>query len=412
MLIEFSIENFRSFKEKVTFSMLATKDDSLDGNLLKKALNEDSLLKSAVIYGANASGKTNVILALYLLKTLVLNSHNYQKGQRIHFTPFKLDQKYLSKPTVMSIVFIKNDVKYSYSVSFDIETVIEEALYHYPNNKKAVIFERNNTAEYKFTADEKEQKIISERTLPNTLYLSKATQENYKKTAAAFDWFKDNLQIIGPTDHPGLINITVDLLKKDTELKNYIMKALLEADVGIDDISAISKKISSDQLKNFPPELIKLILGDKIEIDTYQIQTLHKGVLFDFMSEESDGTRRIFSLIGPWVDALKNGKILVVDEIDTKLHHLLNLFLIKLFHDQTQNKSNAQLIFTTHNTNLLDQDIFRRDQIWFTEKNAETGSTDLYSLTEYSPRKDKDIEKGYLAGKYGALPFIKENRIF
>ena len=164
------------------------------------------------------------------------------------------------------------------------------------------------------------------------MYLSKATQENYEKTSNAFDWFRDNLQVIRSTDYPGLSTFTVELLKKDAELKSYIMKALLEADVGIDDISAISKSFS-EQLKNFPPELVKLILGDKNEIDGYQIQTLHKGVLFDFETEESDGTRRIFSLI-LWIDALKNGKILVVDEIDTKLHHLLNLFLIRLFHDQ------------------------------------------------------------------------------
>ena len=412
MLIEFSIENFRSIKEKVKFSMVATKDDSLDNNLIKNTLDDDSLLRSAVIYGANASGKTNVLLALNFLRALVLNSHNHQKGQGIKFSPFKLDKEWLSKPTKLGAIFLKNDVRYSYSVAFNNERVIEELLYFYPKNHKRVIFERTNTTEYKFTDDEKEQKVFSERTLPNMLYLSKATQENYAKTSDALDWFRNNLMVIGPTDHPLLENFTVDLLKKDVELKQYIMKALLEADVGIEDISTISKKMSPTEFKNFPPELVKLILGDKNEIDAYQIQTFHKGVVFDFESEESEGTKRIFSLIGPWVDALKKGRILVVDELDTKLHHFLNLFLIKLFNDPTQNKTNAQLIFTTHNTNLLDQDIFRRDQIWFTEKNPDTGSTDLYSLTEYSPRKDKDIQKGYLAGKYGALPFIKEDRIF
>jgi AAA15 family ATPase/GTPase len=132
---------------------------------------------------------------------------------------------------------------------------------------------------------------------------------------------------------------------------------------------------------------------------------------FDF-EEESEGTQRLFSLIGLWIDSLNNGRVLVVDELDTKLHHLLNVFLIKLFNDSTQNKNNAQLIFTTHNTNLLDQDIFRRDQIWFTEKNPSKGSTDLYSLIEFSPRKDKDIQKGYLTGRYGAIPFISDDRIF
>lgn len=412
MLIEFNIENFRSIKEQVTFSMVATKDKKLDGNLVKNALNSDSLLKTAVIYGANASGKTNVLLALNFIKALVMNSHNHQKGQGIKFTPFKLDKKYLSKPTKMSIVFVKDKVKYNYNISFNNEKVLEESLFHYPNNKKALIFQRSNTTEYKFTTNEKEQKLISERTLPNTLYLSKATQENFQKTAQAFDWFKDNLQVITATDHPGLADFTVNLLKQNDESKKYILKALLEADVGIDDISTISKKVSTKELKNIPPELAKIIFGDKQEVDAYQIQTLHKGVVFDFQDEESEGTRRIFSLIGPWIDSLRKGRTLIVDELDTKLHHLLNLFLIGLFHDPTQNKKNAQLVFTTHNTNLLDQDIFRRDQIWFTEKNAETGSSDLYSLTEYSPRNDKDIEKGYLAGKYGALPFIKENRIF
>ena len=412
MLIEFSVENFRSIKDKITFSMVGTKDSSLDGNLIKNALNGDSLLRTAVIYGANASGKTNVLLALHFLKELVLNSHNHQKGQGIRFTPFKLDKKCLAKPTKMTVVFVKDKVKYSYSLSYDNEKVIEEHLYYYPNNKKALIFERTNIADYKFTTDDKDQKAISERTLANTLYLSKSTQENYKKTSDAFDWFRNDLQVFVATDEPELTQFTIDQFKKDVELKKHIMKALLEADVGIDDISATPKTISHEQVKNLPPELVKLFFGDKKELETDLVQTVHKGVLFDFQTEESEGTRRIFSLIGPWVDALKNGKTLVVDELDTKLHHLLNVFLIKLFHDPSQNKTNAQLIFTTHNTNLLDQDIFRRDQIWFTEKNAGNGSTDLYSLTEYGPRKDNDIERGYLAGKYGALPFIKDNRIF
>lgn len=412
MIIEFNIENFRSIKEPMTFSMVATTDKKLDGNLIKDALKGDSLLRSAVVYGANASGKTNILRALDFLKALVMRSHTHQKGEGIKFNPFKLDKKYLTKPTKMSVIFIKEDMKYQYTLSFDNEKVIEEALYYFPTTKRATIFERKSTDKFKFTIDKKEQDTIAERTLPNVLYLSKATQENYKKTAPAFDWFANNLQIIVATDHPGLSDFTVNMMKKDADLKKIILKALLEADVGIDDISTISKKVSPEQLKNLPPELAKIIFGEKQEIDAYQIQTIHKGVTFDFQDEESEGTRRIFSLIGPWIDSLKNGRILLVDELDTKLHHLLNLFLINLFHDPTQNKSNAQLIFTTHNTNLLDQDIFRRDQIWFTEKNAETGSTDLYSLTEYSPRNDKDLEKGYLAGKYGALPFIKNNRIF
>ncbi|KAF5414604.1 MAG: hypothetical protein C5S49_06825 [Candidatus Methanogaster sp.] len=157
------------------------------------------------------------------------------------------------------------------------------------------------------------------------------------------------------------------------------------------------------------------------DIERRIIKTVHKVLdengneiytEFDFDAEESEGTKRLFALIGPWIDTLNTGRVIIVDELDTKLHHLLNIFLIKLFHDPTQNKNNAQLIFTTHNTNLLDPDLFRRDQIWFTEKNPHDGSTDLYSLLEYSPRKGMNIQKGYLAGRYGAIPFIGDDRIF
>jgi len=412
MLIEFSAENFRSIKEKVTLSLVASPDKSLDNNLIKKTLKKDDLLRSAVIYGANASGKTNVILAINFLRALVINSHTHQKGMGIKFTPFKLDKKCLTKPTKFEIIFIKDKTKYNYNVSFNHERIIDEELYYYPNDRKALIFERKNTKSYIFKIDTKDQKFISKRTLDNVLYLSKATQENYKKTSAAFDWLKNDLQFVGPYQ-PGLSEeFTINLLNENKELKKLILKSLLEADVGIDNISASVKKIEKIP-ENIPSELLSLI---KSSNNTFfketKIKTFHKDIEFDFYREESEGTKRMFSLMGHWIDALKNGRVLVLDELDTKLHHLLNVFLIKLFNDPTQNKGNGQLIFTTHNTNLLDQDLFRRDQIWFTEKNNKIGSTDLYSLIEYSPRKDKDIERGYLAGRYGALPFIGENKIF
>ena len=410
MLIEFSIENYRSIKDKVTFSMVATNDTSLDGNIIKNALNDDSLLKSAVIYGANASGKTNILLALNFLKMLVLNSHNHQKGQNLVFTPFKLDKKCLERPTRFQIVFTKKEVKYDYMLAFNKERVIEEFLYHYPNNKKALLFERKND-EYKFTIDEKDQGFIAKRTLENVLYLSKSTQENYGKNLPTFEWFRDELQFVGPYQPMLSEEFTINLLNKDKKLKELILKALLEADMGIEDIDAVIKKLENIP-DTLPQEIKYFLINAKAPFNQTEIKTFHKGVVFDFFTEESEGTKRMFSLIGPWIDALHNGKILIIDELDVKLHHFLNLFLVNLFHDPTQNKTNAQLIFTTHNTNLLDQDIFRRDQIWFTEKDIETASTKLYSLTEYNPRKDKDIQKGYLAGKYGALPFIKENKIF
>jgi len=321
----------------------------------------------------------------------------------------------------VAVVFIKNNIKYIYGVSFISEKIIDEYLYYYPEGRKALIFERKDTNNYRFTIDRKKQKFISEKTLDNVLYLSNSTQLNYDKTSEAFDWFKDNLGIIGVADHPGLIHYTINKLNEDVKLKEFILKALIEADLGINNLFASFEVISIDKLPIQIREQFKTIISDSEQnLEKLDITTIHKvldeignenSVKFDF-GEESEGTKRLFLLIGPWIDSLNNGRVLFVDELDTKLHHLLNVFLIKLFNDPTQNKNNAQLIFTTHNTNLLDQDIFRRDQIWFTEKNPSQGSTDLYSLIEFSPRKDKNIQKGYLAGRYGAIPFISDDRIF
>ncbi|MCX9025078.1 MAG: ATP-binding protein [Candidatus Methanoperedens sp.] len=441
MLIEFSVENFRSIKDKVTLSMVSSSDKSLDNNLIRtNSLGEDSLLRSSVIYGANASGKSNIVLAFRFLKMLVRNSHRNQKGTKLGVTPFKLDPNYLSKPSKFDVVFIKNNTKYVYGVSVTNEKVIDESLYHYPEGRKALLFKRENTTDYKFAADIKEQKFFSDMTLENVLYLSRSTQLNYQKLSEPFDWFKDTLKIITAEDTFNLTEFTIRRFNEDNNLKEYMLKAFKEADIGIDDFSASFEKVSTDEgtITSNDEKIIEIskliaqisnvssvdndifISDNKGNLNKINIRTIHtvfKGksnelkVSFEF-DEESDGTKKMFSLIGPWIDALSNGRTLIVDELDTKLHHLLNVFLIKLFNDPTQNKNNAQLIFTTHNTNLLSLDLFRRDQIWFTEKNPNTGSTSLYSLLEFKQRKDQDIQKGYLAGRYGAIPFIGEDRIF
>lgn len=427
MLIKFSIENFRSIKENVTLSLVSSSDKSLDNNLITTdILKKDRLLRSAVLYGANASGKSNVILAFDSLRKLVLHSHTFQKGKEISYSPFKLDKKYLSMPTKFEIVFMKNNIRYVYGVSFTNEKIVDEYLCYYPEDRKALIFERKDTNNYRFTIDVKEQKFISEKTLDNILYLSNSTQLKYKKTSEAFDWFKDSLTTITATESPHWIQRTIELFNKDKTLKELILKAILEADVGIVDFSATLERIpiedskTQEKIKKIITSLVLEASGERLMLVDMDIKTIHKvldekGNAFDVQfafDEESEGTKRMFSLIGPWVDALNKGHVLIVDELDTKLHHNLMVFLIKLFHNPTQNKNNAQLIFTTHNINLLDLNLFRRDQIWFTEKNPNFGSTDLYSLIEFSPRKDKNILKGYLAGRYGAIPFLSDERIF
>lgn len=431
MLVEISIENFRSIKKKVCFSLLASSDASNPRNLIQtEALKQnEKLLRCAVIYGANASGKSNVLSAFDTLKYLVVSSGKNIAEDELPYQPFKLDPNYLLQPTKFEIVFIQKNIEYVYGVAFTKEKIIEEYLYYYPKGRKAIIFERNNTNEYKFTVDKKIQTDISKQTSENVLYLSNSAQQNYSKTRETIIWFRKVLQIIGPTDRVPE-NITARLLQ-DEKYKQLILKALSVADLGINDVKSSIERTALDVVSThtFPTEL-KLPKGTKPGVIAFEegkwymesadIKTSHKVVdengnqfnsIFDY-GEESEGTKKMFSLIGPWIASLIKGQILVIDELDTKLHHFLSVFLVELFQDPTQNKSNAQLIFNTHNTNLLDQELFRRDQIWFTEKNPDSGATELYSLVEFSPRKDKNIQRGYLAGRYGAIPFVTNEKIF
>jgi AAA15 family ATPase/GTPase len=418
MLIEFKAENFRSIRDEITFSLLASSDRSLDGNLIKlEALKKnDRLLKSAVIYGANASGKSNVLLAMFNLQNLVMTSVKNQDGDKLPFEPFKLSPESVSKPSKYSVFFVKNNVRYRYSVSFDRIRVIDEDLYYYPNNREALIFERRNTTDFKFTTDKRIQNDISKRTLGNVLYLSNSAQQNYDKTLEAFKWFREELRIIGVKTLSEQGEYTINMLNQDEDSKKSILRSLERADLGLVDIKANIENIDHEDL---PADVLKQLprsfepAGGKwqtIDLNTFHLSKDKNGkehkIQFDFNTEESEGTRRFFTLIGPWLNALNKGQVLFVDEMELKLHPMLSEHLIKLFHDRNYNKNNAQLVVTTHNTNLLNDEIFRRDQIWFTEKDADTGNTELYSLLEFQVRKDQNILKGYLMGRYGALPFI------
>jgi AAA15 family ATPase/GTPase len=318
-------------------------------------------------------------------------------------------------------MFINNNIKYYYELSYNSKKVINESLYFYPNGRKTLIFNRKKTTDYTFNRNKRIQKLIEKRTKNNVLYLSAAAQWNYEKAIDPFEWFNNNFKGIRSQNSSDIIKFTLESINKDKKFKKLVLKALKLADIGISDISGKVNKITSeDSNLDVPPELKSLISTGKLEYEEIKISTEHKlikesgeeiKVLFDFGKDESEGTIRLFSLIGPWLHTLKNGNVLIVDEMEIKLHDKLIQFLIDLFHDPIQNNKRAQLIFSTHNTNLLDLDIFRRDQIWFTEKDYNYGFTNLYSLLEFHPRKDINLQRGYLAGKYGAVPFIKNNKV-
>jgi AAA15 family ATPase/GTPase len=421
MLIEFSVQNYRSIKERATLSMIASPDDTNSSNVMRDENIDDGVLRTAVIYGPNASGKSNIVNAMQFLRNFVLTSHMIQKGQKLNYQPFKLNEESRALPSKFHIVFLRKGTRFSYALDIEQDRVINESLYSYPKGRRSLIFDRTNSKEFKFTKDKTEQGFISDRTLENVSYLSNSTRLNYKGTAEAFDWFREDFYTAGLANDPSSEDLIFELIK-NPHMKKKVLKALAEADVDISDVSA---KRTAIEYSKLPPGLKPLIrnfmlLSNQEEVIAYETKTIHKTkgkdgkeelVTFDMMLEESEGTKRLFVLMGPIIDALVHGKTLILDELDVRLHLLITKMLIGLFQDEEQNRSGAQLVFTTHDVNLLDLQLFRRDQIWFTEKDESTKGTLLFSLVEFSPRKEENIEKGYLAGRYGALPFIPTGKV-
>jgi len=410
MLLQFSVENFLSIKERITLSMVASKDKSLNQNIIK--INKISLLKSAAIYGPNASGKTNILRAISFLFDLIKTSHTYQPNQSIFITPFRLDSTYEGKPSKFEIILILDNIKYIYGVALDEEKIYDEYLYFYPKGRPSIIFDRTGTNNYKFTKDVKRQNDIKINTPDNTLYLSKSANLNYEPTFKIIKQLIDNITIIIDQDMYLTYtygSFTKDVLTKKGAIKDNIKKLVRKADKGIVALEVVKQELSDDFAKGFPQEFRDFMIDEESRI----VETTHMGldergdqIRVSFgLSDEAGGTKRIFNMAGPFIDVLSSGKLLVIDEIETSLHPNLVRHLINVFNNPEFNKKGAQLIFATHNTSLLRFNILRRDQVWLAEKKPDQ-STDLRSVFEYKARKGENIEKGYLSGRYGALPIL------
>jgi len=416
MIIEFAVENFRSIKTKQTFSLTQSNSDELIGNTFNPhVLSASPLLRSAAIYGANAAGKSNFIKAIKVMKDVVANSaKNNQRGDKLPLTPFKLCESIIGKPTEFEVVFIAEGVKYQYGFSASAERVMEEWLYAFPNSRPQRWFIRvfdEDKGEYvwdfsSFFAGKKQ--TWKESTRDNSLFLSTAVMLNSEQLKPVYDWFTKTLQVAG-IDGWG-VGYTADFCSKE-EGKKEVLKFLNATDLDINDLKLESKKLDSAFLPDdMPSELKKQLLKDLEGTEFIDIKTVHKtaqgrDVLFE-LDDESDGTRKIFSFAGPWIDTLRNGKVLFIDELHDSLHPHIVKFLVDLFHSKKTNPNNAQLIFTTHETSILDQDVFRRDQIWFCKKETDQ-STEIYPLSDFSPRKGvENLEKSYLSGRYSALPVV------
>ena len=386
MLLQFSVTNHRSIKDTAIISLKASTDKSLSDCLISPD-EKKQLVPVLALYGANAAGKSNVLHALLLMREMVCGRYaKLLKGESLPQEPFAFtDQP--TQPTSFEAIYFYGGIKYAYGFSFDKSKVLTEYLYHWPNGREALIFSRENNG-YQFRENIQEQFTLAGRTAENRLYLSSSNEWNCPQTEKAYLWFFEKLTGFMGTEMR--LDATLSAIRQGGSEKSRILHEMLYADLGIKDIR---------------------ITGSKEEPIISALHTLdaEDGTSKGFwlpLGQESVGTQRFFSRIGMWLAALESGSVLVVDEIESSMHPLLTRHLIEMVQDAAINTNHAQLIFTTHDTGLLDLTLLRRDQIWFAEKNEKTMQTDIYALTEFSPRKGENIAKGYLQGRYGAIPFI------
>lgn len=424
MLIEFQVKNFLSFKETVTFSMVASDIDSQDENLDENnvfSVNEElNLLKTTAIYGANASGKSNLAKAFNFMRNFVINSSKeMQITDSIEVEAFRLSTETETKPSFFQVVFWLKKRIYRYGFEVSKKKVIKEWLFSTPKIQEYRLFERNNNQFKVSPRFFKEGLGLEDKTKPNSLFLSVLAQFNGKISTEIVKWFAHCNVIFSLGENNFFYRkVTLELFK-NSAIKQDSVKLIKELDLSIKDIDIVVEKISFDNIPTgISDDLTSMILSSKSEISN--IQTTHekydnKGKVIGFKQldleeNESEGTKKLFYLSAILLFALRNSQILVIDELDARLHPIITYKIIELFNSKKYNPKSAQLIFMTHDTNLLNPNLFgnrllRRDQVWFTEKNSQ-GATDLYSLVEYDIREDAPFEKDYIRGKYGAIPFI------
>jgi len=407
MLLEFSCSNHRSIRDEILFSAIAGSDKTYAENIEKVA--DVEVLKSSVIYGANGSGKSNFIDAIAFVKNLVSNSINHQPGQGILQVPHKLEG--YERKSNYKIQFVVDGIRYAFGFSLRNMLVVEEYLYYFPNGRQTKIFERDGE-EYSAGRNFRNRFNSCKDVLkPNRLMLSCAANfSSVDEVTAAYRFFNDELVIYNSGNQENWMNYSLHQINTNEKVKATVLKFLDALGTGIKDIYVDIKKEDLD-VSHLPPflsdEFKKILLQEKI--DAISAKVLYEGFETDLISEESTGIKKLFGILCPFIDIIANGKVLVCDELESNLHESLLFGLVKQFVN-TRGSKPAQLIFTTHETGLLNLDLFRRDQIWFTENKSADRSTDLFSLTEIrNVRKDENFGKGYIAGKYGAIPMLNLN---
>lgn len=417
MLVEFRVKNFRSFRDEATLNFAASSDRTNEEAAVTATGNKSvpRLLRATGIYGANAGGKSNLIRAMQVLRGIVNDSAMLQAGQTINIQPFRLDPMTTKQPIEYEITFLLENVRYQFGFTLTPHRILSEWLIVYKSTQPATWYERNfdgrsQKYDYRFSSQLLGSKVVwSEATRENALFLSTAVQLNSEQLLPVFNFITQGLVIFENGSGPAF-DYTISHIASSNA--DSTREFLLAADISIANVQLKKQKgfvsgmkfdLATGQLEPVPAEPREII------VPTFEHRARAGSAVFDFQ-DESEGTQRLFALAGPIFNILGQGKALIVDEIDRSLHALLVRQLIGMFQNPDLNQSGAQLIFTTHDTSLLDGELLRRDQIWFTEKDEDHASH-LYPLSDFSPRKGEALERGYLAGRYGGIPILRTPRL-
>ena len=408
MILEIRLTNFFSIKEEIVLDFRAGRSQShkvrnLETNVF--TWQDEKILKAVALYGANASGKSNIIKAIRFCCSMIFQSHTHNEDVQFNFLPFKFDH-YSEKPSCFLVKFVSKNIEYEYKYTLNRTQIITENLYYYPNGRRAKVFTRDERLKgekkdkYSFSGVIKKPLDVADNTSVKTLYISRASQMDREIGKEVFNFFNDHF-ILGYT---GFNTANIETIIKTN--KKLTIKALQIADSDIMDIKVEKKEIPVKSFSLTLPAATASIKDEQKEV--LHITTYHKnapGIAFDFGTEESEGTKNLFFILLSVLDIIKNNKVLLIDEIESSLHTSIVEFIIKLFYAS----DSAQLIFSTHNTKLLDLDKIRKDQIYFINKKPDA-STDVYSLFDYKDfRENMDVEKAYLNGRFDAVPYIDDS---
>ncbi len=419
MLLRFGVSNYRSILERQELSLVATslKDDQR-GLIPSNLTSSSSTVPSAIIYGANASGKSNVLAALQFLRSAVISSHSQGfPGSRALRQAFALAHDSANQPSVLDIDFIVDNVRYHFGFEATDLAFKKEWLYALRSGRRQMLYERTTENNIIFGRGLKgRNRVIADLMRDNSLFISTAIQNNHEELTKVSSFFRS----IVFTDVMSVPGSFISYEFKDVEIDQRTINFLRMAGTGVVDFKRVERQRTEEELRvakvvtnffrslNTDPDLITESFEREFSEKNISIKLAHKGeggeeVLFD-PDSESAGTRRLLILAGSIFKALDTGSLMIVDELDASLHTQVCEALVALFSDQRQNPRGAQLVATTHDTNLMRCNILRRDQIWFTEKD-DRGATHLFPLSDIQTRKNDNIEKGYLQGRFGAIPF-------